>query len=408
MIGRMLSPFISRVQLKSYKSIAICDIPLNSLTFLVGPNGSGKSNFLDALRFVADSLRRSLDHALRERGGIAEVRRRSAGHPNHFAIRLDVKLRDGTTGHYSFRIGARPQGGFEVQNEECMLQRPEGAPALFHVRKGTVAKSTSPTPPPASPDRLYLVNAAGLPEFRPIYDALSHMGFYSLNPDRIRDLQTPDPGDLLARDGSNIASVLAQMSKRDQSGKDRIENYLGKVVPGVEQVEPKVIGPKETLEFRQKVAGSTGPWRFLAANMSDGTLRSLGVLVSLFQSSNGDAVPISLVGIEEPESALHPAAARVLLDSILAASSRTQVIVTSHSPDLLDYKELPIDSILAVLAEEGETHIAHLDEGARGALSRHLYTAGELLRLDQLQPDRSEIERVSEQTMRLFDEPDAG
>jgi hypothetical protein len=97
-----------------------------------------------------------------------------------------------------------------------------------------------------------------------------------------------------------------------------------------------------------------------------------------------------------------------LLDSILAASSRTQVIVTSHSPDLLDYKELPIDSILAVLAEEGETHIAHLDEGARGALSRHLYTAGELLRLDQLQPDRSEIERVSEQTMRLFDEPDAG
>lgn len=404
----MRSPFVSRVRLKSYKSIAICDIPLSPLTFLVGPNGSGKSNFLDSLRFVADSLRRSLDHALRERGGIAEVRRRSAGHPNHFAIRLDLNLRDGSQGHYAFRIGARPQGGFEVQNEECFLLSPERPAARFHVRRGVVVKSTIPAPPLASTDRLYLVNASGLPEFRGVYDALSHMGFYSLHPDRIRDLQTPDPGDLLARDGSNIASVLAQMSKRDLPGRERIQQYLAKVVPGVEQVETKVIGPKETLEFRQRVAGSPDPWRFLAANMSDGTLRSFGILVSLFQPSNGDSTPISLVGIEEPEVALHPAAARVLLDSILAASEQTQVIVTSHSPDLLDYKELPIDSILAVLAENGETRIAHVDEGARDALSRRLYTAGELLRLDQLQPNREEIERLSGQQPRLFDETDAG
>lgn len=69
--------------------------------------------------------------------------------------------------------------------------------------------SSAASPPAAVNDCLYLVNASGLPEFRPLYDALSHMGFYSLNPDRIRDLQFPDPGDLLARDGSNIASVLA-------------------------------------------------------------------------------------------------------------------------------------------------------------------------------------------------------
>ncbi|MDD9989650.1 MAG: AAA family ATPase [Spirochaetaceae bacterium] len=49
------------------------------LAFLVGPNGSGKGNFLDALRFIADSLRFSIDHALRDRGGINDVRRRSGG-----------------------------------------------------------------------------------------------------------------------------------------------------------------------------------------------------------------------------------------------------------------------------------------------------------------------------------------
>lgn len=100
------STFITRVIIKNYKSIAACDVQLCPLTFLVGPNGAGKSNFLDALRFVADALNSSLDHAIRDRGGINDVRRRSGGHPNHFGIRLDFALPDGSRGHYAFRIGA--------------------------------------------------------------------------------------------------------------------------------------------------------------------------------------------------------------------------------------------------------------------------------------------------------------
>src|SRR5215467_5403112 len=114
-------PFLKRVLLKNYKSIAAGDVELRPLTFLVGPNGSGKSNFLDALRFTSDSLRSSLDHALRDRGGIGEVRRTSGGHPTHFGIRLEFQLPD-LRGHYAFRIGARPRGGYEVQTEECVLQ----------------------------------------------------------------------------------------------------------------------------------------------------------------------------------------------------------------------------------------------------------------------------------------------
>jgi predicted ATPase len=106
------STLIKRVVLKNYKSIAKCDVRLRPLTFLVGPHGSGKSNFLDALRFVADALNTSLDHALRDRGGIQEVRRRSGGHPNHFSIDLEFQLPAGEVGEYSFRIGARPQGGY--------------------------------------------------------------------------------------------------------------------------------------------------------------------------------------------------------------------------------------------------------------------------------------------------------
>jgi len=117
--------------------------------------------------------------------------------------------------------------------------------------------------------------------------------------------------------------VLDQLSSHSKRTKKRIEEYLSKVVPGVYGVEKKVLGPKETLEFRQRVAGSKDPWRFLAANMSDGTLRALGILVAMFQLSTNGLPRVPLVAIEEPEVALHPAAAGVLLDSLRDASAST-------------------------------------------------------------------------------------
>ena len=379
------STFITRVALRNYKSIASCDVQLRPLMFLVGPNGAGKSNFLDSLRFVADALNLSLDHAIRDRGGIDNIRRRSGGHPNHLSIRLDFDSPEGF-GHYAFRISALQRGRYKVQKEECVLRSTQQPTQedYFYVENGTVTDASVEMVPAAATDRLYLVNASGLPEFRPVYDALSRMGFYSLNLDKIRDLQAPDPGDLLIRNGSNLTSVLARLS---DPVKRRIEEYLAAVVPGVHGVKVKKFGPKETLEFRQDVAGAKHPWRFLANNMSDGTLRALGILVALFQGNNDPKKRVLLVGVEEPEIALHPAAAGVLLDALRDAADKTQIIVTSHSPDLLDDKDLDPGSILAVEARDGTTIIAGIDEAGKSALRDRLYTTGELLRLNQLQPD---------------------
>jgi predicted ATPase len=181
-----------------------------------------------------------------------------------------------------------------------------------------------------------------------------------------------------------------------------IQEYLQTVVPMVHGVERKQVGPMETLEFRQDMAGSKHPWRFMAQNMSDGTLRALGVLTALFQG-NQDYAP-SLVGIEEPETALHPAASAALREALARASEHTQVIVTSHSPDLLDDRDLSADSLLAVVAEGGETRIAPLDEASSEAMRHQLFSAGELLRLNQLAPDANVLAEQEQSQADLFGE----
>ena len=132
--------------------------------------------------------------------------------------------------------------------------------------------------------------------------------------------------------------------------------------------------------------GAYDPVRYFADNMSDGTLHALGILLALFQSSGG-AGGVRVVGIEEPETALHPDAAGVLTDVLLDASQRVQVIVTTHSADLLDRESVPVDSILPVVAADGESKIGPLDQVGRSVLRDGTFTAGELLRIDQLHPD---------------------
>ncbi|MCB9876349.1 MAG: AAA family ATPase [Planctomycetes bacterium] len=395
--------FVRRVRLKNYRSIGACDVQLGPLNFLVGPNGSGKSNFLDALRFVTDSLNQSLDHAIRDRGGVQEVRRRSHGHPNNFAIRLDFGT-DEFEGHHTFEVTASGRGAWSVKREHCLVRMhaetfraPDGF--RYRLEDGKVVDwpAALGAAPPCSPDRLFLVNAAGHVPFRAVFDALAHMGFYNLNPGVMRSLQPPDPGHLLKRDGANIASVLSHLDA-DEERKQRLVEYLGKVSPGIVGVEPKSLGPAETVEFRQRVHGASDPWRFLAQNMSDGTVRALGVLVALHQTGNGSPMP--LVGIEEPETALHPAAAGVLLDALRDAASRMQVLATTHSAELLADPDIDDASILAVTSEDNETRIGPIDRIGREAMRERLYTAGELLREDRLRPDE---EQARPKQLHLFD-----
>jgi len=380
---------LRRVVLRNYRSIDLCDVRPGRVSYLVGPNGAGKSNFLDALRLVTESLTTTLDHALRDRGGVKQVRRLSTGHPRNFTIDLRMQI-DEAEARYLVEVGAGPRGQYVVQRKHCRVQSTAlgQEPHSFTVRAGVIVETTEQVLPPATADRPLLVAASGLSVFRPVFDTLGGIGVYNINPDRVRDLQDADSGDLLRRDGSNLAAVLSRLARGNPTVKARIEAYLAAVVPGLESIDAGSVGPKEQVVFRQRVQGSGGLWSFPAANMSDGTLRAAAVLTALL-APGGGARPSSIVAIEEPESALHPAAAGVLRDAIDEASALHQVLVTSHSPDLLDDPDIDPRAVLAVRSNAGSTVIGPVDEVGRSAMRDHLYTAGELLRLDQLEPDRS-------------------
>lgn len=396
---------LKRVRLQGYKSISECDVELGPLTMLVGRNGSGKSNFLDALRFIADGLRASLDHAVRDRGGMAAILRLKTGpltthHSPNFTIQVEMDLPTGRQATYGFAIaGIRHLVAWE---ELKIVDSRSSEIAHYRTENGRIVSSSTELMPPVAPDRLYLVHAAARPEIREVYDVLMAMGFYNLNPEAMKrpQLHGLDAGTILLDDGSNVASVLARIEEEEPETKQRIRSYLTTIVPEIVDVDREMLGPMETLVFRQGSEEANKPRKFYANSMSDGTLRALGTLVAVNQLADGSS-PVRLVGIEEPETALHPAASGALMDALREVATHTQVLVTTHSPDLLDQIDPERDHLLVVQASRGETRIGLVNAASRQAIKDHLYTAGELLRMDQLEPDQRDLHRQDQ--LRMFE-----
>lgn len=388
---------VARLTLRQYKSIERCNIELGAMTILAGRNGAGKSNVIDALAFVTDALRNTLEYAVRKRGGIAQVRRKSSSKPTYPGIGIELNLSDGKRAKYSFRIAATKAPEFRVDREECQILRPDGKIFdEFFVKDGKIQRWTPNSPQPATADdRLYLVAASGLPEFRPVFDLLTRMVFHNLNPESMKLPQRPEPGSLLSHDGSNLASVIKQLERTSSDKLDRVLEYIRAVGVPLIRIEHKQSGSLETFQVIQERGEEGRPASFDAIALSDGTIRALGILVSLVSVGSEGTKGPSLIGIEEPETALHPAAAGALMDALGEGSESTQLIITCHSPDLLDNESVTPEMIRPVILEDGRTRIGVLDSAKSDLLRNHLSTAGELLRLDQLIPNMNDT-RISE------------
>lgn len=386
---------LRQVHIRNFKSIGQATVDLEPLTIFVGPNGAGKSNLIDALAFVGECLSDSVELAFKNRGGIGAVRRRSGGHPTHIGIRLIIDLPAHQVADYAFEIAAEKGERFSVSRERCYVTPFMGESVAFEHRQGIFTKEIPGIRAHVASDRLALFAASATPEFRPLYDFLVGMRFYSIVPSELRKLQPPDAGDVLKPDGSNTAAVLKRIEDEDKDRYDRICSLLSAAVEGIKSAEHRSVGQFETVQFRQDV-GLKHPWTFDALNVSDGTLRMLGLLVAVYQLGSA-----TVLGIEEPEATVHPAVTEQILEVLQDASRLRQILVTTHSPDLLDFRDVEDEQLRVVTNPGNATVVAPLAETSRRAVREQLFTTGELLRAGELEGDTEAAEAAAEQ-LRLF------
>ncbi|MFH1076434.1 MAG: AAA family ATPase [Pseudomonadota bacterium] len=381
-------PHISRVVIKNYKSIGKAVVDMRPFLIFVGPNGSGKSNLFDSLEFVKDSLTTSVESALSLRGGLAAVRRNSISHPTDITIGAKILLDGESEAVYQFTIKSKKGELYRILYEKCSIRKgldeyEEG----FEIANGEFIKEISGLRPAILSDRLALPVASSIEPYRTVYNFLTSMRFYSLAPQELKKLQEADAGKYLEKDGHNAAAVLKRLLYESERGGDDDSGYmqvcrlLSKVVKGIQEVSRKSLGKYETITFKQNV-GSTDPWNFDALSMSDGTLRVLGILLACFQPGIH-----SVIAMEEPEATVHPAVAELLVEVLKSTSEEKQVLLTTHSPEILDYKNLQQDDVMSVSSDRNNTIIAPLSEANKRAVREKLFSLGDLHRSGELAPD---------------------
>ncbi|MBM3325904.1 MAG: chromosome segregation protein SMC [Calditrichaeota bacterium] len=393
-------PRISRVIIKNYKSIGRASVEMRPLTIFIGPNGAGKSNFIDALEFVKDCIENPVESALRERGGFDAVRRNSISHPTNITVGLKIIIDEEREADYVFSIKSEKNKLFKISSELCTV-REDFKEYKYEVKDGQFTKSIQGISPSLIADRLALQIASSIEPYRTVFGFLNSMRFYSIAPQEIRRLKEANTGTFLAKDGSNAAAVLKQIKASSHNGDcdyERICRLLTHVVNDIKEISYKSIGKYETIIFKQDV-GSRYPWEFDALSMSDGTLRVLGILLALYQTGKH-----SLIAIEEPEATVHPAVTELLVQVLKSASENKQIILTTHSPEILDYKEISEDDIRMVESEKNNTIIAPLAESNKCAVRAKLCSLGDLHRIGELKADRLYWDKIKQSKLNLDSE----
>jgi predicted ATPase len=383
---------ITQLSVKNFRSLADVTIELGPLTVLVGQNGSGKSSVIDVFRFVSDALRLGMKTAITRRAGMNALRRWSAkGRP--YDVEIGIRIQDSSfEGEYYFVLGSERKGEYRVKTELCSGRFANdlmGPPGKFHLHEGkwiiapAETESSFPITFPTSfpshqiqQDTLILPLLGNLLPYHTIYSSLTQMGFYTIFPKLLRDPQKPTNPYPLEEDASNLASALDHFPDNEKTKFKRAVQF---VIPDIDDYQVRQSGSRLIIRLRHTITDvedSNGkenrmPW-FEMAQESDGTIRMFALLTALHQTPS-----LSMISLEEPELTVHPGAMAKLWEEVIDASRRGQILITTHSPDLLDL--CTIDQLRVVEKIQGITYIGEVADPQKEIIREQLFTPGQLM-----------------------------
>ena len=361
---------IKRIRIQNFRSLVDVTVDLEPLTVLIGNSGTGKSNFVHAIRFLRDCLNvRNASAQLL--GGPHRVM-----HVEHQSEPLTYNLNFSIAGLgelFEYRLAVRPASE-EVFEESLKI----ADKTLFHrqAHKWIHAPEVVPTPAPLG---IMLGSIPGLQESTFAYVALrSGIGCYEF-PDQVltgpgnqghpADHGFADRGDnyLLIAD-----RILSDLSKA-QSWKRMAKNMraVNRAVSSMTLNAPNPDRLDVAYQFNGKLL------TFDVRQESEGFRRYLAHMLALYQNPSKQTLLF-----EHPESGLHPGALESLAHEFKSCPQdrRGQVILTTHSPQLLDY--FPAESLRVVDVEKMETRIGPVAPEQVNSIREHLLQAGELLTAD--------------------------
>lgn len=353
--------FISRIKLINWKNFTDIDVKLSERTFIVGPNASGKSNLLDVFRFLRDIARDGggLQEAVRQRGGLSKIRCLSARAPRtDVEIEIEISNSIGKEPQWSYAIGLTQKGGGAVSETKAIIR-------FEKVWKASELIIDRPNEDDELDDELrqytHLEQPTANSKFRDLADFLKSIDYQHIIPQIIRNpVSFQKTGNAEEYYGRDLFEKMSKMPKNTRDSQlKKIEDALKSAVPKLKNlslVKDNIGVPHLQAMYEH--------WRPHGAKQneeqfSDGTLRLMGLFYSMLNGLH----PLLL---EEPELSLHSGVVQKLAELIYfmqkRKSGKRQVILSTHSYDLLNNSGISPEEIILLKPENEGTGVKNADD----------------------------------------------
>ncbi len=343
---------LSKLRVQHYKSLFDTEIDLEPLTVFIGPNGSGKSNICESLTVLSNFLQKLIESG-KATTTTKDFFLRSLERVSEQVDDIRSKFWHGNLDYLYIGAVARIPGNvdfvqdisinFDYFQETVCLE--EGSNAYSDTTKLTHSLWH------------FLVNRYNYPSTL-IGASLKKVGIYDFSPTALSSNTYGSQSDSsMDRAGNGIANALADILLTNRERFDELESRFKELVPNVKRI---LLLRKANQPFSLELIDKYSEHHISASDISDGTLRILGFLTAIYQENTP-----SIICFEEIENGIHPWLLYKIIELLKIVSTEgingnpVQVLITTHSPVLLNYVE-PHQVRAVELDAEGKTQVHNL------------------------------------------------